>query len=206
MKTDPRIDAYIEAAAPFAQPILVYWRAQMHAACPEAEETLKWSIPHFTYKGKILARMSAFKAHCAFGFWHSDVVEAPADGAMGQLGRITKKSELPKAAELRAMTKKAMEMIDGGEKPGWLKARDTTKKPPPSLPPDLAEALATNDAAAASFDSFPPSAQREYTDWITEAKREETRAKREETRAKRVAQAVEWMAEGKRRHWKYADC
>jgi hypothetical protein len=33
-------------------------------------------------------------------------------------------------------------------------------------------------------------------DWIVEAKREQTRGRR-------VAQAIEWLAEGKPRHWKY---
>ena len=75
MKTDPRIDAYIDnKVADFAKPILRHLRAVMHEACPECEETLKWSQPSFIYKGKILAGFAAFKAHATFGFWSGSQV------------------------------------------------------------------------------------------------------------------------------------
>lgn len=67
------------------------------------------------------------------------------------------------------------------------------------MPPDLAAALARHDAARKTFDAFAPSQRREYIDWLTEAKREETRARR-------LAQAVDWLTEGKPRHWKYQNC
>ncbi len=64
MSRDPRIDAYIAKAAPFAQPILNHVRTRVHAVVPEVEETLKWSAPAFTLGGKILLMMAAFKALC----------------------------------------------------------------------------------------------------------------------------------------------
>jgi len=199
-QTDPRVDAYIEAAPEFAQALLQHWRAQVHAACPTAEETMKWSRPHWVYGGKILSGMSAFKAHCAFGFWYDEAVD-PAhkkEGSMGELGRITSLKELPPPRELRAMIKKAAALIDEGAKPTRM-ARPAERKPALEAPPDLAAALKANKDAQAHFAAFPPSAQRDYIEWITEAKREETRLKR-------LVQAVEWIAEGKRRNWKYENC
>ncbi len=198
MKTDPRIDAYIARKADFAQPILAYLREIVHAACPDCEETLKWSSPSFLYKGEILAGMAAFKAHATFGFWRGSLVVGKDNeqmSGMGQFGRLAAIADLPPRAEIEALVRKAMQLTDDGVKP----PRDKHKKEPFRVPQDLRAALDANPAAAATFDGFPPSAQRDYVDWVSEAKRDETRVKR-------LAQSVEWLAEGKRRHWKYQDC
>ncbi len=198
MSRDPRIDAYIERQADFAKPILERIRAAVHAACPEAEETVKWSMPHFMYKGQMMAGMAAFKAHATFGFWRGkDVVgETGAErDAMGQFGRLESVDDLPPSDVLEGLIRKAAALNDAGRKTREKKPL----KPEAETPPDLVEALAGNAAAQATFDSFPPSARRDYVEWVTEAKRAETRARR-------VAQSVEWLAEGKRRHWKYEVC
>jgi uncharacterized protein YdeI (YjbR/CyaY-like superfamily) len=197
MKTDPRIDAYIARQADFARPILDHLRAMIHEACPQGEETVKWGMPSFTYRGRILAHMAAFKAHAAFGYWNDAMLakDETHRSAMGQFGRITTIADLPERATLIALTRQSMRLIEDGVKP----ARAAARKPPFTVPPDMRAAIDANPPARASFDAFPPSAQRDYVEWITEAKREETRAKR-------LAQAVEWMAEGKRRHWKYENC
>lgn len=198
MKTDSRIDAYIDRQAAFAQPILLHLRDIVHAACPDCEETLKWSSPTFMYKGKILAGFAAFKAHATFGYWSgSQVLEAdPAQAsAMGQFGRLTSLDDLPSRATLEDLTKKAMALVDEGVKP----PRATAKKAPFTVPQDLRAAIDGTPAAAATWEGFPPSCQREYVEWVTEAKRDETRAKR-------LAQTVEWLAQGKRRNWKYENC
>lgn len=197
---DPRIDAYIAKAAPFAQPILEHVREVVHEACPDVEETMKWSMPTFVYAGGILAGMAAFKQHASFGYWkHALVVgEGVERDGMGSYGKMASLKDLPPKQRLMADIRKAMKLNEDGVKaPGVRKA--AAPKPPPEAPADLAAALKKNKAARATFDGFPPSAQREYVEWITEAKREDTRQKR-------LAQAVEWMAEGKRRHWKYENC
>jgi uncharacterized protein YdeI (YjbR/CyaY-like superfamily) len=198
MKTDPRVDAYIARQADFARPILEHLRAVVHAACPDGEETLKWSMPSFLHKGKILAGMAAFKAHATFGFWSGSMVVPRAEersSGMGQFGRLTSLADLPSRAQLEDLVKKAMKLIDEGVKP----VRDKHRKEPFTVPQDLRAAIDALPAAAATFDGFPPSCQREYVEWVTEAKRDETRAKR-------LAQTVEWLAEGKRRNWKYENC
>ncbi len=198
MKTDPRFDAYIDRAAAFAKPILTYLRGIVHDACPECEEAMKWSSPSFIYKGKILAGMAAFKAHATFGFWQGSQVTDPGGkqmSAMGQFGRLTSLDDLPPRAEIEAMVRKAMALIDEGVKP----VRDKHRKEPFTVPQDLRAALDANPAANATFESFPASAQREYVEWVSEAKRDDTRIKR-------LVQTIEWLGEGKRRHWKYADC
>ena len=198
MSHDPRVDAYIARQADFARPILVHLRDIVHEACPDCEETLKWSSPSFLYKGKILAGFAAFKAHATFGYWSgSQVLDASPEqqSAMGQFGRLTSLGDLPPRAALVELTRKAMKLIDDGVKP----VRNKHVKPPFCVPQDLRAAIDAMPAAKATFDDFPPSQQREYADWVSEAKRDETRAKR-------LAQSVEWLAQGKRRNWKYENC
>ena len=198
MKTDARIDAYIERQAEFAKPILRYLREVVHAACPDGEEAIKWSSPHFMYKKEMLAGMAAFKQHATFGFWRGSLVVGEGNeqmSGMGQFGRLESIDDLPPRKQLEALIKKAMKLTDEGVKP----PRDKHRKEPFTVPQDLRAALDANAKAAATFDGFPPSAQRDYVEWVTEAKRDETRVKR-------VNQSVEWLAEGKRRNWKYETC
>ncbi|WP_431260403.1 YdeI/OmpD-associated family protein [Roseateles chitinivorans] len=197
---DPRVDAYIERAAPFAQDLLRHWRATVHAHCPDVVETIKWGFPNFTYRDKILTGMAAFKAHCSIGFWHGEAAvgaDHAKGGAMGDFGKLTAIKDLPSKAEQKAILKRAMQLIEDGVKA--RAARAAAPRPPPEIPEDLAAALRADDAALRHFSSFPPGQQREYIDWIVEAKKPETRARR-------LAQAVEWIAEGKRRNWKYENC
>ncbi len=201
MKRDPRFDAYIAKSAPFAQPILTHLRALVARACPEGEETMKWSAPTIDYRGKILCNMAAFKAHASFGFWQNKLVTGeytpqPTQDAMGQFGRLTSLADLPDDAKLTAMVHKAMALIDSGvTAPRPLKH----PKPPAELPDDLAAALQASPGAAATFDAFPPGQRREYIEWITGAKREETRKKRLDT-------TIVQLEEGKRLYWKYERC
>lgn len=196
---DPRVDAYIEKSAAFAQPILRHLRQVVHEACPQVEEAMKWSTPHFTYHG-MLANMASFKQHCAFGFWKGELVmqdggERVAE-AMGSFGRITSVDDLPPREVLIGYVQQAMRLNETGVK-APTRTKTGEKKPELETPADLAEALGRNPAARATFDGFSPSHRREYVEWITEAKSDATRQKR-------LQQAVEWMAEGKPRHWKYA--
>lgn len=191
---DPRVDAYIAKAQPFARPVLEHIREVVHAACPKVEETMKWSFPHFDYKG-ILCSMAAFKAHCAFGFWKASLLLETSqvkDDAMGQMGRITSIADLPSKRELTKLIKAAAALNEEG----IAVKRAAGAKKPVDVPPDLAAALQQNAKARATFDAFPTSHRREYVEWIVEAKKDETRQRR-------IAQAIEWMAEGKSRNWKY---
>ncbi len=194
---DPRVDTYIANSAEFAQPILVHLRQIVHKTCPQVEETLKWSMPAFMYHG-MLCGMAAFKQHCTFGFWkHKLVVGEERDAqAMGQFGRIARLADLPSAKILASYIKKAMQLNEDGVKAPRAMPK---QKPAPRVPDDLAAALKKNRKAAATFAAFSPSNQREYVEWISEAKRDETRAKR-------LATTIEWLAEGKIRNWKYVDC
>jgi uncharacterized protein YdeI (YjbR/CyaY-like superfamily) len=198
---DPRIDAYIAKSADFAQPILVHLRELVHAACPDVEETMKWSFPHFMYKG-MLCGMSAFKQHVAFGFWKGKLIVDDAgnsvEDAMGQFGRITRIADLPPKKTLTAYVKKAMALNDAGIK-SPTRVKSAKPKPEATVPDDLAAALKKNAKARKTFEAFSPSARREYIEWITEAKRETTRVQR-------LATTLEWLAEGKQHNWKYMDC
>jgi uncharacterized protein YdeI (YjbR/CyaY-like superfamily) len=192
---DPRVDAYIRKSAEFARPILARLRDDVHTSCPDVVETIKWGMPAFEYEG-LLCGLAAFKGHCTFGFWkHALVVgdEAKADEAMGSFGRITSVSDLPTRSIFRRYVRKAMRLNEQGVKVPREKARP--RKPIP-MHPELRRALRANRKASATFKAFSPSHQREYLEWIAEAKQDATRARR-------IAQAVGWLAEGKPRNWKY---
>jgi len=204
-KENPKIDEYIAKGAPFAQPILKHLRKLVHKGCPGVEETIKWSRPFFEYKGAILGNMSAFKAHCSFGFWGQQMrgvlnaARVARDGAMGSLGRITRVEDLPPDAEMVSLIKQAAASIDSGQHISPIAARQKVVKRPKAelkVPSELTAALKKNKKAATTFEAFSPSCKREYIEWITEAKRPETRDKR-------IEQTVEWLAEGKQRNWKY---
>lgn len=192
--TDPRIDAYIAKAPDYARPMLTELRAAIHAACPTVSEAIKWGRPAFLYKGQIMFGMSAFKAHAGFGFWQE---VSYADGERDAFDRATGMADLPSRARLATLTAEAMALIDAGK--GKLVRERGAPKPEADVPPALAAALAADDRAAATFNAFPPSSRRDYCEWIAEAKRDETRERR-------VAQAIEWLREGKRRNWKYENC
>jgi uncharacterized protein YdeI (YjbR/CyaY-like superfamily) len=194
-KRDTRVDAYIAKSAEFAQPILTKIRESVHEQCTDVEETLKWGMPTFMYHG-ILCNMAAFKAHTSFGFWKGSLVTGdPADvNAMGQFGRMTKISDFPSKKDFARFMKRAMELNAAS-----VKVERPRKNPPkeiPSIPDYFMAAIKKNKKALAGYEKLSPSHQREYVEWITDAKGEDTRARR-------VAQAVEWMAEGKSRNWKY---
>jgi uncharacterized protein YdeI (YjbR/CyaY-like superfamily) len=198
LSRDPRIDAYIAKAQPFARPILEHVRTRVHAVLPDVEEAIKWSMPAYTLGGKIVLITAAFKAHMALNFWRGQELRgdsANAD-AMGQFGKIASLEELPPDAELDRMIGEAAELAKSAPAPRKAKH---TPKPAPDLHPEFAAALAKAPKAKAVLDDFPPSAQRDYFEWIAEAKQDATRQKR-------IATAVEWLSEGKRRHWKYQNC
>jgi uncharacterized protein YdeI (YjbR/CyaY-like superfamily) len=198
LSRDPRVDAYIARAQPFARPILEHIRKRVHAAVPKIEETLKWSAPAFTLDGKILLIIAAFKAHAAVNFWRGQELrgdEANAD-AMGQFGKLKSLEDLPGDAELDRLIREAAEVAKNA--PAARKTKQEPK-PAPAMHPDFAAALEKAPKAKAVLDGFPPSAQRDYLEWIAEAKQDATRQKR-------VATAIEWLAEGKRRNWKYEAC
>ena len=191
---DPRVDAYIAKAAPFAQPILEEIRNRVHEAFPAIEEDIKWGAPAFVHHG-LLANMAAFKAHCAFGFWNPAIAATGKEKeAMGSYGRIESVRDLPPKREFLELVKKAALANESGEKPKRVPKHPP--KPAPAMPDDFRKALAKNSAARKTYDAFSPSHQREYLEWITEAKQEETRARR-------LATSIEWLSEGKSRMWKY---
>jgi uncharacterized protein YdeI (YjbR/CyaY-like superfamily) len=200
--TDPRIDDYISKAAPFAQPILSHLRKLVHKACPEVKETWKWSFPHFDYNGSILCSMASFKQHSSFGFRLGPLMKDP-EGiiqtgnekeAMGHFGQIKSMEDLPSDKIMIAYVKEAMALIDSGAK---LPRKERAAHPANEPVPDYFLALLKkNKPAFAHFEKFSPSQKKEYTQWIGEAKSDATREKR-------MATALEWLSEGKQRHWKY---
>ena len=201
----PAVDLYIAKSQEFAQPILHHLRELVHEAAPGVTEEMKWSRPFFIYHVIILGNISAFKQHCSFGLWGSEVAEVlRADGvassdAMGTFGRITSLEGLPPRKKLLAYIKNAAKLIDEGTRTKSLVRQPRVAKPEVEVPAALSAALKKHKAVGKLFDAMSPSCRREYIEWIADAKREETRDKR-------IATTIEWVAEGKSRNWKYEKC
>lgn len=198
---DPRIDAYILQSADFARPILEHMRHLVHKACPQAAETIKWSMPYFTCEGQLLCCFAAFKAHCSFIFWkgaHMDdpdnIFRARGENGMGQLGKITSLKDLPSDKIFIKYLKAAAKLSTAGTPPAAKKTAPGSKEP--EVPDWLLSAIKKNKKAWATFEAFSYSNKKEYVEWITSAKTETTRNSR-------LADALAWMAEGKIRNWKY---
>jgi uncharacterized protein YdeI (YjbR/CyaY-like superfamily) len=198
-KLSPEVDAYIAKSAEFSRPILTKVRSLFHKACPEIEETMKWGFPHFEHKG-IVGSMAAFKRHACFGFWKGQLLSDPhnlfngvGDTAMNA-AKITDVAELPPDKILVEYIREAVALNEAG-----VKLPTPKKKPRKAIleiPDDFLARLKKNKKALAAFQAFSPSHQREYVEWVTEAKQEATSQKRMTT-------AIEWIAEGKPRNWKY---
>lgn len=197
-KQDPRVDAYIAKSAEFAKPILNHIRRVVHLAAPQIEETLKWSMPHFVYKGTVCS-MAAFKEHCGLSFWKSALVlgdKNESGAGMGQFGKITSIADLPPEKELIAHIKKAVELNEEGIKPP---RRAPAPREELVVPEDLIAELKKNKKALTAFENFSYSHKKEYVKWVVEAKREETRRKR-------IVATAERLASGKSRNWEYERC
>jgi len=199
---DPRVDDYSARSADFARPVLAHLREVVHAACPDVNETLKWGMPHFMHNG-VLCGMASFKQHCALRFWKGALLFGEKEAgqleseAMGQFGRITKLSDLPSSKVLLGYIKEMVRLNDAGIK---VPAKAKPKEKKELVVPDyFIAALKKNKKAMAAFEAFSYSHRKEYVEWVTEAKRDETRSQRLKT-------TVEWLAAGKPRNWKYVNC
>lgn len=205
---NPKVDAYIAKARPFAQPILARVRELVHQGCPGVEETIKWSRPFFQYRGAILCFLAAFKEHCSCGFWDPKIraqlqqADTSRKDGMGSLGKIARLEDLPSDKQMLGWIRQAAGLVDSGNYTSPITARSRaakTKKPAVKMSGEFKAALKKNPKAGAVFVAFSPSAKSEYVEWIAEAKRPETREKR-------IATAIEWIAAGKQRNWKYQNC
>jgi uncharacterized protein YdeI (YjbR/CyaY-like superfamily) len=197
-KRSAEFDKYIAKSAAFARPILERLRRLFHEACPDIEEQLKWGHPSFVYKG-IVGGMASFKQHMAFGFWKGKLMKDPHGlfktdvRSIFNLDRITDESQLPPDEIMIEYIREAVELNEKGAKLPPKKKAPRAKLKPPAF---FLTALRKNKKALANFEAMSPSHQREYVEWLTEAKQQETRDKR-------LATALEWIAEGKSRNWKY---
>jgi hypothetical protein len=207
---NPKVDGYIAEVQPFAQPIMARLRELVHEGCPGVEESIKWGMPFFEYRGAILCNMAAFKQHCRFGFWGKEIgavlsaAKVSVKNSADSLGKITSVDNLPADKQMIDWVRQAAALIDSGNHTSPIAARrqaakSRPKKPAVKMSAEFAAAMKKSKKTAAAFAKFSPSAKREYLEWIAEAKRPETRTQR-------IATAIQWIAEGKQRNWKYQNC
>lgn len=186
---DPRVNAYIAGANDFAKPILTKIRSAVHKAHPRVTETIKWGVPAYVDDRGILCMTPAFKRHCAWVFWTG---RKPSTVDAKMLRRITSPSDLPSQRHMVAAVKEAA----SADKTTAKKAAAKKSPRPIRVPAYFTAALKRNPKALAAFSAFPPSHKREYVEWIDSAKTDATRQRR-------IATALEWMASGRSRNWKY---
>jgi uncharacterized protein YdeI (YjbR/CyaY-like superfamily) len=202
MNHNSAVDLYITNASDFAKPILKHWRMLMQENCPGAEESIKWGIPHFDYKGDHMCVMAAYKSHCSFTFLKGELMNDPRLKAGKDvkpinrfLGKISKLSDLPSDRDFILMVRDAAQLNEKGIK--IEREKPAVEKPKVLETPDyLQAALNGNIQAKQVFESKSNSFRKEYIIWITDAKTDETRQKR-------MIEALEWIAEGKGRFWKH---
>lgn len=197
---NPAIDEYINKSEDFARPILNHLREIIHQACPEVSEVIKWSFPNFEYRGQILCSMASFKKHCSFGFWLGAEMEDPdnilnkvGNTSMGNFGKITSISSLPKDILIIKYIHEAMKLSENGVK---KKTSSTTDKKSLIIPEYIIEFIEKHPKAKDVFNNFSYSCKKEYVQWIEEAKQESTKLKR-------LEKAIIMMEEGKEFNWQY---
>ena len=184
--------------------MLERFRELAHKGVPGLKEEIKWSRPMFLYRDKILFGMSAFKAYCGFFIFSPEVNKLLGkEGKIAETGRrldrVSEFSQLPSEKDLLQYIREGKRLLDEIVSSPAPRKRAAPPKPEAEIPQDLAAALSKNKAAIKAFSAFSPSHRREYIEWITEAKRDETRQKR-------IATTLEWLVEGKPRNWKYMNC
>jgi uncharacterized protein YdeI (YjbR/CyaY-like superfamily) len=201
-KFDDRIDDYIAKSAEFAKPILKHLRELVHRASPDITETMKWSAPFFEYNG-VLCFMMAFKQHAGFGFWKADRLPdlhgiILDEGNAGSIGKLTSLDDIPDDDILIWYIRQAIALKDTPKtaKPAVKKAAPKSATIDLATPDYLAELLNQTQEAKIYFENFSPSQKKEYITWFEDAKSEATRNKR-------LQEGLEWIKEGKTRHWKY---
>ena len=196
------VTRYIDGSPSFAKPILRRIRKLFHEASPKLSETIKWGVPYFEYNG-LVGGMARFKNHVSLGFWKSKEMADPnklftrgAKASMCNL-HIQSLEDLPSDKILIKYVREAVKLNEPTAVAKQAKKKKATgKKPKPRVPSILAKAFEGQKTARKFYESLSPSCQRDYVEWITEAKRESTKEKR-------VATTIEWLSEGKKRNWKY---
>jgi uncharacterized protein YdeI (YjbR/CyaY-like superfamily) len=184
--------AQIQQAAEFARPICEQLRAIIHRSAPELRETIKWGNPCFEGRGPICG-MAAFQKHVRLFFFKGAHVPDPEgvfedgkDNPSGRSMRFSSIQEIP-VKKLERLIRAAAKMNAEG------KARPTKRTPRPELPlpNEFSAALKRAPKAQAYFKTLPPSCRREYIEWISTAKKDQTRERR-------LAAAIEMLSQGKR--------
>ncbi len=191
------VDAYIKKSPEFARPILVKLRALFHRADSRIQETMKWGVPHFEYKG-IVGSFAAFKQHVGFGFWKSKLLKDPANlfggdpKASMSSSKLTSIKHLPADKVILSYIQRAVELNEEEV----IVPKEVNRRPKLTAPDFFVAALKKNKKAQTNFQAFSETNRRDYIEWLIDAKQKETQKRR-------LATALNWLAEGKPRNWKY---
>jgi uncharacterized protein YdeI (YjbR/CyaY-like superfamily) len=199
-KSNSKVDEYVAKSEAFAKPILEHWRQLIHDNCPDVEEAIKWGFPHFDYKGDFMCVIASYKNHCSLTFLKAELMYDPRlkesktlKPTQRFLGKVMNLTDLPPDEEFIGLLKEAMVLNEKGIK---VIVPKSDKPKVLEMPDYFSKKLASNAKAKEIFENKSDSFRKDYIIWISDAKTEATRQKKME-------EAVEWIAEGKGRFWKY---
>ena len=175
------VDDYLARAPEVTRPVLAELRRIFLAASPKIEETIKWGVPIFTYKGD-LGGISASRAHVTWSLWKARQLNDPhkliGHGILLG-GRVASLAEMPPEAALTDLIRQAVDLNERGVK---------VPTPRPETPADFAAAMKQSAEATKHYTAFTPARQWQYVNWIAAAKRPETRAKRIQSALQRIGE------------------
>jgi uncharacterized protein YdeI (YjbR/CyaY-like superfamily) len=165
----------------------------------DLKEELKWGKPTYTLNGKLVVGMAEFKNHMALWFHqgvflkdkHNKLINAKEAKALRQWrfeenDKIEQKIVLEYVGEAIANCKAGKEL-----KP--------VQKKGVSIPPLLDEAFKKDTTLKEHFQKLTPGKQREYAEYITEAKQEKTKLSR-------LEKCIPMIKNGVGLHDKYKNC
>ena len=144
------------------------------------EETIKWGAPTYTYQGKNVVGIGAFKSYFGLWFFQGALLEDKKKKLVNAQEGVTKamrqwRFESAKEIDeklIKEYIKESVHNIDQGRE---IKA---VRKKPLSLPPELQQALKKSKKLENSFNGFSLSKRRDFAEYISSAKRDETKHKR----------------------------
>ncbi|MCB0792148.1 MAG: DUF1801 domain-containing protein [Flavobacteriales bacterium] len=187
-----RINSHIAEQDEWKRRLMVRLRQLIHQVDPGIEETWRWNGPHFDRNG-IMLGMSAHKTCVSIWFHKGALLKDPRrlfeplekDEAKGMRVYKLKESDAIDEKAFTELVKQAVKLNEDGVKLSEAKpARKTLV-----VPPELESVLKKDQHAMTNWEGFSYSKKKDYIEWVTDAKREETRKRR-------IAQAFQLIRDG----------
>ena len=145
----------------------------------ELEETVKWGMPTYTINGKNVVGFSGFKNHFGLWFFQGSFLKDPHNlliNAQEGKTKALRQMRFQDTKEIKTTTIKnyVKEAIANSKAGKQIKPEKKTL----AIPAELKKALNEDKFLKSAFEKFTPGKQKEFSEYITEAKREATKISR----------------------------